>query len=124
MPDPMDELLQYAENFECPVPTPRPPFAYDMLMQVPGLPDTPLEQLWQPGDAVELQVREGIIDAAGGGACAIWRARTIRPGTEGSPWTGSQASAPDCLPVPEPDFAATLIGFCLLVMLWSYLRNT
>jgi hypothetical protein len=107
----LEDLLE--TPLECPPPPrQRPAFAYDLLLQVPGDSLTPLERLWQPGDRVELQVREGIVDAPRGGACAIWRARTLRPGSAESvsAWTPSQLSTADCLPVPEPTFAAGLLA--------------
>ncbi|MCR9093470.1 MAG: PEP-CTERM sorting domain-containing protein [bacterium] len=104
----LDDLAEYAANFECPPPPPpRPPFQYILHMQVPGDATTPLERIWQPGDTIEQPIYEGIIDAPGGGTCVVWRARLIRAGAEASP-TASFMTHPECLPVPEPSVSASL----------------
>lgn len=84
-----------------PEPTPIHRDGYDLALMVPEPTLTTLEQQWAPGDVIQLEVRPGTVNAAGGGACGRWRASTMRDGHRGA-WTEWQGSSVDCLPVPEP----------------------
>lgn len=119
----LEDLAEYAANFECPPPPAREPFEWVFHLQVPGAPETPLEELWQPGDTVEMPIQEGIVNAVGGGSCVIWRAQAIRPGVEERQPAASLLTHPDCLPVPEPPVQTSLAVALLAVLVVRRLRG-
>ena len=115
----IEDLVNYAENFECPPPPSINRDGYDLILEVPDPSLDQLDRNWLAGDRIELQVRPGVINDAGGGKCGIWVGRAIRGGEWESAWTPSGLSHPECLPVPEPvGVTVWAIGMALLVALY------
>ena len=104
---PLDALAAAAAT--CPEPEPRPIHrdAYDVLVEWP-IPI--IEALQEPGPdrvSVRMEVRPGVYDRAGGGACGMFRISwTDNPPREfWTPWHGDT----DCVPAPEPAFGMMLV---------------
>lgn len=96
-----------AEVVECPTPPPR-----EWIVEI----EVPSEGvLWQPGDRIELQIRAGVLQQPGGGACGIVAQRTTR-GADESAWGLLDTGAPCAVPEP-PAAEAVAIGLVLLLAL-------
>lgn len=95
--DPADVLAQLVPT--CPAPPVSPPMGYDIRV-APG-PDA------ASIDWIDLEVRPGILDQAGGGLCARVRAQNLRTG-EASGWVEIVSEAP-CVAVPEPGISTGLL---------------
>lgn len=94
----------------CPVVEPRtcPRYGYDVSLEVPLAPASAPLSAWVPGDRIDVEIRPGILDQIGGGACGVLSGRATREGTPFSDWS-TLVQSENCVPVSEPGFNLSLL---------------